>query len=493
MGFGQQSGALMAEGLLHPARPRLWRLQFSLAGIFVLMTLSAVATWFWYQRPFEVENKEYSSAVDPFAAPGAATAGSLLRREVTSVRRVWGGNMVRHGPRRVYDANDNLLIAENYRNGQEHGAFIQYGPAGNRMSLVTYDRGQKHGPSRRWDSKGALLEDENYSRGLRHGAFEFRRGNGQSIVQGQFDQGVPAGRWTWFPATGTAIAANVADNEFRPRKRAVYSPSTSNTFGMIVGEWRDGLPDGRWEWRNADDEAYLTVDFERGRITSEEGADYGPNLPKLLAKAAGEDPRLLVRLFAAIDFDFTNMPLKDVALFVQESAQLPVRIDVRGLEEASISVDLPITYKAQGLPLLISLGQMLKPHEAGCDYRYGMLCIDALDSIAKWKDETGVTEITPPKGSRLAREWNKTTTLEVIEMPLKDVLLYLTEVYGGNVLFDVSRLPASTGPNFNILAADSLITTNLRGISLQNCLGIILDQLGCKASLKGEVIVIEEQ
>src|SRR5262245_5645678 len=102
----------MAEGLSHPARPRLWRLQFSLAGIFALMTLASIGTWFWYQRPFEVVNIEYvpDGNADPFAAASTASVSRIVRRDVETVRRVWGGKTVRHGPRRVYDATGNLLI-----------------------------------------------------------------------------------------------------------------------------------------------------------------------------------------------------------------------------------------------------------------------------------------------------------------------------------------------------------------------------------------------
>src|SRR5262245_66278436 len=91
------------------ARPRLVRFQCCVATGFVLTTVSAVAVWFWYQRPFEVENKQYGPTADPFVASGAASPPPLLRREVETVRRVWGGKTVRHGPRRIYDANDNLL------------------------------------------------------------------------------------------------------------------------------------------------------------------------------------------------------------------------------------------------------------------------------------------------------------------------------------------------------------------------------------------------
>ena len=100
----------MADGASCRLKPRLWRLQFSLASVFVLMTLSAIGVWFWYQRPYEVENKELASAPAILLRLRDTPPGfpAPVRREVETVRRVWGGKTVRHGPRRIYDGTGKL-------------------------------------------------------------------------------------------------------------------------------------------------------------------------------------------------------------------------------------------------------------------------------------------------------------------------------------------------------------------------------------------------
>src|SRR6187401_2543243 len=112
-------------------RPRRWLPRFSLAALFVLVTLSAVGVWYWYQWPFEVENVEYGKAtVDPFRAPGATALPNsrqqIVRREVESVRRVWSRERktIRHGPRKVYDGQGRLLAEGHYSNGVRHGRFV---------------------------------------------------------------------------------------------------------------------------------------------------------------------------------------------------------------------------------------------------------------------------------------------------------------------------------------------------------------------------------
>jgi hypothetical protein len=447
-------------------RPRFWRLQFSLTSVFVLMTLSAIGVWYWYQRPFEVENKQFATA-DPFAVPGSSPP-SLLERNVESVRRVWGGKIVRHGPRRVYDGADNLRATENYRNGVPDGEFTYYiWPAGTKtkIGLETFARGEKDGPSRRWNSKGDLIAEENYSRGLRHGKLDLRDRDGKQAIEGAYQHGRPVGKWLWFPRGGT-----------------------------IVGQWREGAPDGRWEFSDRDGQVYLSIDFDRGRITTSSGEEFGPQLSRLLARIASDEPLILMRYFEPVQFKFAGTPLKDVVDLLKDAANVPLVLDVHSLYEASISPDTPIDCQSQGKPLIIALSQLLKPHELACDFRYRTLCVTSAESASNWKDRTGVTQLVPPFGSRLAAEWIKTTDLDFVETPLKDVAEYLRQKHGGAILLDLSHLPP--GPfdyRKGVITADVPVTIQLRSLDVKNSLGMILDRVGCKASLKGETLVVEGQ
>ena len=105
-----------------------------------------------------------------------------------------------------------------------------------------------------------------------------------------------------------------------------------------------------------------------------------------------------------------------------------------------------------------------------------------------------MTRLVPPCDSRLAREWSKTTDFDFVETPLKDVAEYLRAKHNGGLILDLSRLPP--GPfdyRKAVITADVPVTIQMRSLDVKNSLGMLLDRIGCKASLKGETIVIEEQ
>ena len=122
----------MTDSLLRRAMPRGFRPQFSLASTFIFMTASAVATWYWYQRPFPVERMVVS--LDPICMVGVMEPAPKNFRQVHYVHRVWGGKTIEHGPYRGYDSQGNLLHVGTFRNGQEHGDFILYNPAGRKIA-----------------------------------------------------------------------------------------------------------------------------------------------------------------------------------------------------------------------------------------------------------------------------------------------------------------------------------------------------------------------
>lgn len=84
---------------------------------------------------------------------------------------------------------------------------------------------------------------------------------------------------------------------------------------------------------------------------------------------------------------------------------------------------------------------------------------------------------------RCENELSKITELEVVEMPLKDVMIYLQEKHGIPILLNAKKLEeASVSP-------DSPITKSLRGISLAAALDLMLKDLELDYYV-GEVLVI---
>jgi hypothetical protein len=85
---------------------------------------------------------------------------------------------------------------------------------------------------------------------------------------------------------------------------------------------------------------------------------------------------------------------------------------------------------------------------------------------------------------RIFLELNKTTNLEVVEMPLKDVVLYLSETHNIPIVLSTKKLEeASVSP-------DTPITKSFRGITLRSALRLLLRELELTYVVRDEVLQI---
>lgn len=94
-------------------------------------------------------------------------------------------NGVAHGPSKQWDIQGKLIATGDYRNGDEFaGSFRSWfhWDGQHCYDINSYTSGQRHGPYSAWTVKG------------------------QQLVDGQFADDEPAGRWTWWDAKGTSIA-----------------------------------------------------------------------------------------------------------------------------------------------------------------------------------------------------------------------------------------------------------------------------------------------
>jgi hypothetical protein len=109
-------------------RPRVSRLQFSLRAVLVIVTLTALAGW-WWQKRFTVE----STVQQQRMTDNGAEVVELTKTQ--SVRRKGLDKVVRDGPTTVVDSDGGLISEEEWRQGRRHGIY------------------------RRWDDEGELLFD----------------------------------------------------------------------------------------------------------------------------------------------------------------------------------------------------------------------------------------------------------------------------------------------------------------------------------------------
>src|SRR4029453_13469530 len=97
-----------------PARPRVWRLQFSLRLALVAFTAFAIGFPIWYRWPYEEEGVRWATKFFP-------------PKRVKTWRRKWGGGKLKDGPEREMIGNIAREVT-NYHNGRKHGPYTAYTP-----------------------------------------------------------------------------------------------------------------------------------------------------------------------------------------------------------------------------------------------------------------------------------------------------------------------------------------------------------------------------
>src|SRR5262245_3145370 len=90
----------------------------------------------------------------------------------------------------------------------------------------------------------------------------------------------------------------------------------------------------------------------------------------------------------------------------------------------------------------------------------------------------------PSAAARIDHALNQPTELDVVEMPLKDVVAFIADRHQIPILLKAKKLEESGVP------ADSPITKSLRGIRLSSALNIILEELDLTYLVKDEVLQI---
>ncbi|HEV3418442.1 MAG TPA: hypothetical protein VG056_16580 [Pirellulales bacterium] len=97
--------------------------------------------------------------------------------------------------------------------------------------------------------------------------------------------------------------------------------------------------------------------------------------------ADGAEEKIRRLLETRRDFDFTQVPLKDVAEVLQKDG-LEVRLDEKAITDAGVNSDTPITFRAKHVRIGFALAQLLQEHELNYIIDHEVLLITA-DTKAK--------------------------------------------------------------------------------------------------------------
>jgi hypothetical protein len=85
---------------------------------------------------------------------------------------------------------------------------------------------------------------------------------------------------------------------------------------------------------------------------------------------------------------------------------------------------------------------------------------------------------------RIFDELNKTTTLEVLELPLQDVMRFLSDAHDVPIVISAKKLEEAG------VSLDTPVTKSLRGVSLRSALRLILKEVELSYMVQDEVIQI---
>jgi Leucine-rich repeat (LRR) protein len=197
------------------------------------------------------------------------------------------------------------------------------------------------------------------------------------------------------------------------------------------------------------------------------------------------------KFFRALDqpgrLEFIETPLTQVLDFIRDLHKIDVRTDEKALHDADITGNLRVTFHSRGMTLNNSLWLMLREHRLTHVIRGDTLLITTPQQAKQIVQEGGIN----PDGVKLWSGNSKvfsaladTTTLEFIEVPLQDVIDYLQDLHGIPIRLDKRALGKKTA------GWDTPVTHNLKGITLNSALRLMLDEIGLTHVVSHGVVLI---
>jgi hypothetical protein len=153
----------------------------------------------------------------------------------------------------------------------------------------------EHGRIRKFDRRGDLAIEQSFRDGIKHGPC--REYSGGIVSRwGQYQGGLKAGRWT----------------------------SRRDSSWLRKESWQSGCLEGETIFEAPGVERRVT--FESDRVIAVDGQPIQPAIQQLLADATHDD-RLSHALLASMFLEFDEASLRDVAVFLEACAGIPIQLD----------------------------------------------------------------------------------------------------------------------------------------------------------------------
>lgn len=107
-----------------------------------------------------------------------------------------------NGPFSFFYPNGALEARAMFRDGVLDGTFVAYHPNGRMKFQTAVKQGLFEGPLVVWREDGSIAKIATHKHDRLDGPYEERRPDGSVTMQGQFENGVQHGKWTYLPREG---------------------------------------------------------------------------------------------------------------------------------------------------------------------------------------------------------------------------------------------------------------------------------------------------
>lgn len=187
-----------------------------------------------------------------------------------------------------------------------------------------------------------------------------------------------------------------------------------------------------------------------------------------------------------LDLDLAGN-LSDVQQQLGEAIGVPVLLDQRGLQFANADPDsIVMKLSANALPLRTALRKLFEPHGLKAVVEEEGIVITADPSVLVHKGigTTRWINIDEEAEAKIASGLDSSTTLELIDMPLSEVVAHLQDQHGIPMAID-SRALEEIG-----LSGEEPVTLTTSGVSLRSALKRILSNLDMTYTISGETLVL---
>ena len=212
---------------------------------------------------------------------GSWTITDSQSRKVSDLKFAFGQ---RDGKSEWFHVNGRKAQEIDYAQGTVDGKSVLYDEAGNPQSEQVYRQGRKvDSHAQRYDNGQARAEGEYLhakivvkkaddwwtattaefgleGKAAKHGPWKAYHSNGQVQTQGQYEEDVPVGRFTWWHNNGQ----KALEGEYSHGKQhGVWTWWHPTGQKMSQGEYNEGAPSGVWMWWRADGTLGQKIDFSR--------------------------------------------------------------------------------------------------------------------------------------------------------------------------------------------------------------------------------------